>query len=129
MSQSQHSEPQAQLHLSLSLTPAQEQDILSRITEHLIRNNAQLHAGQNNFGTLSQGETYTASNVKPPSARQAATQARRAKWQRTYLKLKKQHPHQSDTWIATRIAKLDIADGRDMDTIRKNMKPKTPTFK
>jgi hypothetical protein len=29
----------------------------------------------------------------------------------------------SDTWIAKQIAKLDIAQDRDSETIRKNMKP------
>jgi hypothetical protein len=122
MSQTIHSEPRTQLNLSLSLTPAQEQDILARIAEHIL-SNAQLRIDSDSLNTLLKPVSHD--TAAQPTVRKTATQLRRAKWQRTYLKLKEQYPHQSDTWIAARIAKMDIADGRDVDTIRKNMKPKT----
>ena len=43
-------------------------------------------------------------------------------WQKEYIKLKRKHPNLSDTEIARRIAKMDIAKDRSERTIRKNMK-------
>lgn len=45
-----------------------------------------------------------------------------ADWQKTYRQLKHQYPTKSDTWISLQIAKMDIAQGRNSETIRKNMK-------
>ena len=49
------------------------------------------------------------------------TAERNKKWRAEYLKLKKANPDKSDTWISQKIAKMDIADGKDSETIRKNM--------
>lgn len=49
------------------------------------------------------------------------TQAMRQDWQKEYKKLKKEHPDKPNTWIALKIAKMDIAQGRDAETIRKRM--------
>lgn len=53
--------------------------------------------------------------------RKLTTAQRNKKWQSTYLKLKKENPGKSDTWISKRIAKMNIADGKSAETIRRNM--------
>lgn len=64
---------------------------------------------------------YTPSQVKR-EARKLETQALHASWQKKYRELKRSKPGKPDTWYAQQIAKMDIAQGRDPDTIRKNMK-------
>lgn len=54
-------------------------------------------------------------------ARTLATQAMYADWHDEYLRLKKKHPNKSNSWISQQIAKLPIAQGKDSETIRKNM--------
>jgi hypothetical protein len=43
-------------------------------------------------------------------------------WRKAYRELKKKRPNMSDVWYSQQIAKLDIALGRDAETIRKQMK-------
>ena len=43
-------------------------------------------------------------------------------WQKEYRALKKKHPSMSDAWYSGKIAKMDVAYGRSVETIRKNMK-------
>ena len=53
------------------------------------------------------------------------TEAMYEDWREEYLKLRRKYPNtasHSDNWIALQIAKLDIAQGRNSETIRKNMK-------
>ena len=64
---------------------------------------------------------YTPSNAKR-EARKLATQARNERWRKEYRRRKKQHPEKSDTWCAIQISRMDIAEGKDSETIRKNMK-------
>jgi len=64
---------------------------------------------------------YTPSQVKR-EARKLDTQALHASWQRKYHELKRSKPGRPDTWYAQLIAKMDIAQNRDPETIRKNMK-------
>jgi hypothetical protein len=64
---------------------------------------------------------YTPSQVKR-EARKLETQALHASWQKKYRELKRSKPGKPDTWYAQRIAKMDIAQQRDPETIRKNMK-------
>ena len=64
---------------------------------------------------------YTPSNAKR-EARKLDTQAMYKRWQREYRKLRKRRPNMSDVWYAQQIGKLDIANGRNADTIRKHMK-------
>lgn len=64
---------------------------------------------------------YTPSQVKR-EARKLQTQELHSSWQRKYRELKHSKPGKPDTWYAQRIAKMDIAQQRDPDTIRKNMK-------
>jgi predicted patatin/cPLA2 family phospholipase len=55
-------------------------------------------------------------------ARKLDTQALHESWQKEYRKLKRTKPGMSDAWYAQQIAKMKIAQQRDPDTIRKNMK-------
>ena len=64
---------------------------------------------------------YTPSQVKS-EARKLETQERHASWQKKYRALQRSKPGRSDSWYAQQIAKMDIAQQRDPETIRKNMK-------
>ena len=64
---------------------------------------------------------YTPSQVKR-EARKLETQELHASWQKEYRELKRNKPGKTDIWYAQTIAKMDIAQGRDPETIRKNMK-------
>jgi len=63
---------------------------------------------------------YTPSNAKR-EARKLDTQAMYESWQKEYRKLKKARPNMSDVWYSKQIAKMDIAKGKDSETIRKQM--------
>ena len=64
---------------------------------------------------------YTPSQAKR-EARKLETQELHASWQKEYRKLKRIKPGKTDSWYAQQIAKMDIAQNRDPETIRKNMK-------
>lgn len=64
---------------------------------------------------------YTPSQVKR-EARKLSTQELHASWQKEYRELKRSKPGKTDTWYAQKIAKMDIGQNRDPETIRKNMK-------
>jgi hypothetical protein len=64
---------------------------------------------------------YTPSQVKR-EARKLKTEALHASWQKEYRRLKRSKPGNPDTWYARQISKMGIAQGRDPETIRKNMK-------
>ncbi|MET0107206.1 MAG: hypothetical protein ABW072_18990 [Sedimenticola sp.] len=71
----------------------------------------------------------TGKKCKPSADKREAgkrkTEAMYEDWQEEYLKLRRKPPdtvRHTDSWIAKHIAKLDIAQGRSWDTIRKNMK-------
>lgn len=66
-------------------------------------------------------ERYTPSNTKRETGKRN-TQAMYISWQKEYRKLKKKFPNKPDLWYSAQIAKLDIAKGRDSDTIKKRMK-------
>jgi len=66
-------------------------------------------------------DRYTPSNARR-EVRKLDTQAMYESWQREYLNLKKSRPGMSNVWYSRQIAKMDIAQGRDSETIRKNMK-------
>ncbi|MFQ5637714.1 MAG: hypothetical protein ACE5IR_06925 [bacterium] len=55
-------------------------------------------------------------------ARKLETQAIYKSWQKAYRTLKRKNSDKSDNWCALQIAKMDIAQGRGSETIRKNMK-------
>jgi len=64
---------------------------------------------------------YTPSNIKR-EARKQDTQAMYESWKKAYRKLKKQRRDMSDVWYSQQISKMDIAKGRNAETIRKKMK-------
>ncbi len=64
---------------------------------------------------------YTPSSLKRET-RKLDTQARNEIWQKEYRRRKKRHPGCSDSWCAIQISKMEIADGKSSETIRKNMK-------
>ena len=64
---------------------------------------------------------YTPSQVKR-EAHKLKTQAMYSSWQKAYRDMKRNKPGKPDIWYAQRIAKMDIAQNRDPETIRKNMK-------
>jgi hypothetical protein len=70
---------------------------------------------------LSQGKTYMPSTIKR-EARKLETQAMYQDWNDEYLRLNKLHPNNSKTWCSIQIAKMDIAKGKDAETIRHNLK-------
>ena len=74
-----------------------------------------------NLSPESSSKAYTP-DVSKQEARKLATLAMYQDWRDAYLALKVQHPGKPDTWYSMKIAKLQIAQGRDPDTIRKNMK-------
>lgn len=64
---------------------------------------------------------YTPSNARR-EARKLETQAMHESWRKTYRNLKRTHRDMSDVWLSRKIAKMDIANGRSAETIRKQMK-------
>ncbi len=66
------------------------------------------------------GKAY-APDVSKREARKLATQAMRQDWHDEYLVLKQKHPNKTDSWYSLQISKLSIAQGKDSETIRKNM--------
>ena len=64
---------------------------------------------------------YTPSNAKR-EARKLDTQAMYEGWRKAYRNLKKTRPNMSGIWFSRKIAKMDIAHGRNAETIRKQMK-------
>ncbi|SOD20688.1 hypothetical protein [Nitrosomonas ureae] len=64
---------------------------------------------------------YTPSNAKR-EARKLDTSAMYESWQKEFRKLKKKRSNMSDIWYSQQIAKMEIANGRSAETIRKNMK-------
>lgn len=71
--------------------------------------------------SVQKGKTYQPDTSKR-EARRLATQAMHQDWKDAYLELKGTYPTKPNDWISKQIAKKDIAQGRDSETIRKNMK-------
>ena len=61
-------------------------------------------------------------SVVKRETRKLETEAMYANWQKAYRELKRKHPKMNDTWMSKQIAKIDIAQNRDSETIRKKMK-------
>lgn len=66
-------------------------------------------------------DRYTPNNARR-EARKLDTQAMYESWRKEYRAFRKRHPDMSDTWYAQQIAKMDIAKGREAETIRKRIK-------
>ncbi len=64
---------------------------------------------------------YTPNNARR-EARKLDTQAMYESWRKAYRELKTKRRNMSDVWYAQQIAKTNVAQGRDADTIRKRMK-------
>lgn len=64
---------------------------------------------------------YTRNTVRR-EARKLNTAAMYAQWQKEYRALQKKRPNMTDVWYSQQIAKLKMAQGREAETIRKNMK-------
>lgn len=65
---------------------------------------------------------YTPSTTRR-EARKLKTRERNERWQKAYLKIKRNNPTQSDDWIAKQIARdQKLSEGKSSETIRKQMK-------
>jgi len=64
---------------------------------------------------------YTPSNARR-EVHKLDTQAMYESWHKEYRALRKKRPGMSDIWYSQQIAKMDMANGRDAETIRKRMK-------
>lgn len=64
---------------------------------------------------------YTPSTARR-EVRKLDTEAMHEQWRKEFRGLKKKHPEKSDVWISQQIAKLEMAQERDAETIRKEMK-------
>ncbi len=64
---------------------------------------------------------YTPSQIKREAGK-LDTQAMYESWRKAYRELRKKRRDMSDVWYSEQIAKMDIAQHRDPETIRKNMK-------
>ena len=69
--------------------------------------------------------TSDATATSEPSQREKGKQktaARHKAWQDACLELEQEHPDKSLSWIAQKIARSPMGEGRSVETIRKNMK-------
>ncbi len=73
-----------------------------------------------NSESLNKGKKYIPSITKREDSK-LKTQAMYQDWKDEYLRLNRQYPNKTDRWYAAKIFKMDIAKGRDAETIRKNM--------
>jgi hypothetical protein len=64
---------------------------------------------------------HTPSNAQR-EARKLDTRALHESWRKEYRALKQRRPGMSDVWYSQQIAKMDIAQSRNAETIRKHMK-------
>jgi hypothetical protein len=64
---------------------------------------------------------HTPSNARR-EARKLDTQALHESWRKEYRALKQRRPGMSDKWYSQQIAKMDIAQRRNAETIRKHLK-------
>lgn len=68
------------------------------------------------------GDTRHTPSIARREVRKLETEAMREQWRKEYRALKKKRPNMSDVWYSQQIAKLEMAQGRDAETIRKQMK-------
>lgn len=73
-----------------------------------------------NSESLNKSKKYIPSTTKREDSK-LKTQAMYQDWKDEYLRLNGQYPNKTDRWYAGKIFKMDIAKGRDAETIRKNM--------
>lgn len=68
------------------------------------------------------GDTRYTPNKARQEVRKLETAAMHEQWRKEYRALKKNNPKMSDTRCSQKIAKMECAQGREAETIRKNMK-------
>jgi hypothetical protein len=61
-------------------------------------------------------------SIDKREASKLKTQAMHQDWRGEYSKKLERHPTKGDVWISKQIAKMNIAQGRGAETIRRNMK-------
>ena len=61
-------------------------------------------------------------SIAKREANKLDTQARHIRWQKAYRELKRKNSERSDNWCSIQISRMDIAEGRKQETIRKEMK-------
>ena len=61
-------------------------------------------------------------NTARREVRKLETAAMHEQWRKEYRTLKKKQPTMSDVWCSQQIAKMECANGRRPETIRKQMK-------
>jgi hypothetical protein len=82
---------------------------------------------------IDRAATFNLIDRPPPANRYTPSTARREarkldkqdmykSWRKAYRELNRNNPDKSDNWCALQIAMMDIAQGRDSETIRKEMK-------
>ena len=67
------------------------------------------------------GDPRHAPSTARREVRKLETAAMYEEWRKAYRALRQRKPGQSDVWYSRQIARMDIAQGRSPDTIRKNI--------
>lgn len=92
------------------------------IGEYLLKQRKnELHPPTNIIPSINADARYTPTTARRET-RKLDTQAMYKSWGKEYRKLMKNRPNMTGVWYSRQIAKLDIAQGRNAETIRKNMK-------
>ncbi|WP_461518955.1 hypothetical protein [Porticoccus sp.] len=60
-------------------------------------------------------------NTDKRAARKLSTETMYQDWRDTYVQLLRDHPGEVKTWYARKIAKMDVANGRNYETIRRRL--------
>ena len=98
------------------------------LDEILFFENERLAIDENTISMLAKDTRQSTSKKYTPSIedrekRKRNTEAMHEDWKKEYLRLSKKHPDKTASWISKQIEKQPIAQNRDSETIRKNMKP------
>jgi hypothetical protein len=72
--------------------------------------------------TAAAGDPRHTPSVARLEARKLKTEAIYEEWRKAYRKLKRRRPGRSDVWYSQQIARMEIANHRSPETIRKHMK-------
>lgn len=72
------------------------------------------------FQVDARGKEYVP-NTEKRESRKLDTQAMYQEWRDTHAELQRKHPGKDKAWYARKIARLEVARGRDYETIRKRL--------
>lgn len=72
--------------------------------------------------TSATGDARYTPNTARREVRKLETAAMHEQWRKEYRTLKKKRPNMSDVWYSQQIAKMECAQGKQSETIRKQMK-------